>query len=115
MAAKFAARTTTNPVLQEIVRRLVDTYEPERIYLFGSAARGEATPDSDYDLLVIADDRTPKAKRSSGRAYKALWGIMIPTDVLVWRRKYFEERLCLEASLSSTVQREGRLLYAREG
>jgi hypothetical protein len=38
-----------NALISEIVRRLVDVYRPERIYLFGSAARGDAGPDSDYD------------------------------------------------------------------
>jgi uncharacterized protein len=40
--------------LAEIVRRLVDAYQPERIYLFGSVARGRAGPDSDYDLEEIS-------------------------------------------------------------
>jgi predicted nucleotidyltransferase len=50
-----------DPTLAEIVRRLVAAYQPERIYLFGSVARGEAGPDSDYDLLVIVpDDAAPQ-------------------------------------------------------
>src|ERR1039458_1815733 len=40
-----------DPLLGEIVRRLTDVYRPERIYLFGSTARGDAGPDSDYDLM----------------------------------------------------------------
>jgi len=112
MASK--SPSARNPVLKEIVRRLVDTYKPEKIYLFGSAARGEATPDSDYDLLVIVGDEAKKKQRDSGRAYEALWGIMIPADVLVWRRKYFEAGLSLKTSLSSTIQREGWLLYDSE-
>src|ERR1700675_2792395 len=42
-----------DPTLIEITRRLVETYRPERIYLFGSRARGSAGSDSDYDLLVV--------------------------------------------------------------
>jgi len=38
--------------LADIVERLVDAYTPERIYLFGSKARGDAGPDSDFDLLT---------------------------------------------------------------
>lgn len=113
MAAKSVTPTADNPVLGEIVRRLVDTYQPERIYLFGSAARGETTSDSDYDLLVIVSDDADKQQRDAGRAYRSLHGIGVPADVLVWRKRYFEERLCLRSSLSSTVAREGKLLYAR--
>lgn len=49
----------SDPVLAEIVRRLVEAYQPERIYLFGSVARGDAGPNSDYDLLVVVPDDAP--------------------------------------------------------
>ncbi len=42
----------SDPVLGEVVRRLVEAYNPERIYLFGSVARGESGPDSDCDIMV---------------------------------------------------------------
>jgi predicted nucleotidyltransferase len=48
-----------DPMLAEIVRRLVEAYHPERIYLFGSHARGEAGPDSDYDLMVVVSEKAP--------------------------------------------------------
>ena len=99
--------------LTEVVRRLVEAYHPERIYLFGSHARGEAGPDSDYDLLVVVPDSAPVERRRSRLAYEALWGTGTATDVLVWTRDAFEARLHLRASLPSTVASEGRLLYAR--
>jgi predicted nucleotidyltransferase len=99
-------------VLQEVVRRLVDTYRPDRIYLFGSHARGEASEHSDYDLLVVVPDATPPARRQSARAYEALWGLGVGADVLVWTRAAFDARLHLRASLPATVVREGTLLHA---
>ena len=45
----------TDAVLAEIVSRLVACFQPERIYLFGSRARGDMGPDSDYDLLMVLD------------------------------------------------------------
>jgi predicted nucleotidyltransferase len=113
MATEFVPPTIDSPVLAEIIRRLVDTYHPERIYLFGSAARGESTPDSDYDLMVVVPNDMPAEQRDSGRAYHALWGVEAPADVLVWTQKYFDERLHLRASLPSTILREGRLVYVR--
>lgn len=101
-----------DPVLAEIVRRLVEAYRPERIYLFGSHARGEAGPDSDYDLLVVVPDDAPPERRRSRLAYEALWGTGAAADVLVQSRRYFESRLHLRASLPATVRDEGRLLYA---
>ena len=49
----------SDPLLAEIVRRLVEAYQPERIYLFGSKARGDAGADSDYDLMVVVPDDAP--------------------------------------------------------
>ncbi len=49
----------TDARLAELVRRLVEAYEPERIYLFGSHARGDAGADSDYDLLVVVPEAAP--------------------------------------------------------
>lgn len=102
----------TSPALAEIVRRLVAAYEPERVYLFGSRARGDAGPDSDYDLLLVVPDSAPPERQRGRLAYEVLWGLGTAADVLVWTRERFESRLALKASLPSTVVREGKLLYA---
>ena len=99
-------------ILAEIVRRLVDAYRPERIYLFGSKARGEAGPDSDYDLLVVVADDAPADHRRSRLAYDALWGVRTAADIVVWTRTAFERRSRVPASLPATVLREGTLLHA---
>jgi predicted nucleotidyltransferase len=98
--------------LAEIVRRLVEAYQPRRIYLFGSMARGDAGPDSDYDLLVIVPDDALPERRRSKLAYEALRGTGTAADVLVCTESYFEARRHLRASLPGTVLREGRLLHA---
>jgi len=103
---------SADPLLAEVVRRLVATFRPERIYLFGSASRGDAGPDSDYDLMVIVSDDAPPALRRSGRAYEALWGLQVAADVLVWTRSEFDGRTHLRASLPTTILREGRLIHA---
>ena len=63
-----------DPALREMVRRLVSAYEPEFVYLFGSKARGDSGPDSDYDLLVIVPDDASPERRRSQLAYRALRG-----------------------------------------
>lgn len=98
--------------LVDIVRRLVAVYQPDRVYLFGSRARGDAGPGSDYDLLLVVPDEA-SAERSRGRlAYECLWETGVAADVLVWKRSAFESRIHLRASLPATVLREGRLLHA---
>lgn len=108
----------TDPVLEkdarlaEIVRRLVAALGPERIYLFGSKARGDEGPDSDYDLMVVVPDDSPPEQKRGRRAYEALRGTGTAADVHVWTKGGFERRLHVVTSLPATVQREGRLLYA---
>jgi len=46
----FKPPSADDPALREVVRRLFEGYHPLRIYLFGSAARGDAGPDSDYNI-----------------------------------------------------------------
>ncbi len=101
-----------DPKLRLVVERLVQAYQPERIYLFGSIARGDADSDSDYDLMVIAPDGAPPEHRGSRLAYQALRGAGTAADVVVWTRSSFERRTRVAASLPATVLREGRLVYA---
>ena len=101
-----------DPVLAEIVRRLVDVYQPECIYLFGSTARGDAGPDSDYDLIIILPDQAPQELLRARSAYLALRGTGVAADIQVWSRSSFRRQLHLKASFPSTILREGKLLYA---
>jgi uncharacterized protein len=101
----------SDPVLNEIVRRLVNAYSPEQIYLFGSNARGTPGPDSDYDLMVIVPDDAPPDRKRSRLGYQALRGTAIAVDVLVWPRQLFDQRIHLPASLPATILHEGILLY----
>lgn len=101
----------SDATLADIVGRLVDAYRPERIYLFGSQARGEAGADSDYDLLVVVHDEAPAERRSSRMAYSVLWGTAAGADVIVWTSSAFDRRARVPASLPATVLREGKLVY----
>ena len=103
---------TPDPILDEIIRRLVEAFQPERIYLFGSKASGETGPDSDYDLMVIVPDEAPPERKQSRLAYQVLRGTRTAADVLVWTRQAFNSRLHLPASLPATITRQGKLLYA---
>jgi len=107
----FKTPAADDPDLAEVVRRLVESYQPERVYLFGSVAMGDAGPDSDYDLLVIVPDDAPPERRRSRLAYEVLRGTGTAADVLVCTRSYFEQRRLLRASLPGTVLREGRVLH----
>lgn len=104
--------STDDAVLAEMVSRLVAALAPERIYLFGSRARGDAGEDSDYDIMVIVKERTGPGYHTEHVAHHALWGLGIAKDVVVVTRAQFDRQRGVIASLPATVQREGRLLYA---
>ncbi len=108
----MSAVPIADPRLAEIVRRLVEAFRPERVYLFGSKARGDEDPDSDYDLMVVVSASAQPAYRRAQEAHGLLWDLGVAADVLVWTREEFEPRLRLAASLPATVVREGKLLYA---
>lgn len=81
-----------DPELDEIVRRLVAAYQPERVYLFGSKARGDAGSDSDYDLALVLKDLPEPAFRIAKAAHSLLWGIGVAADIHVWSREDFDWR-----------------------
>lgn len=107
-----ADRLHRDPALAEIVHRLVEAYQPDRIYLFGSKARGDAGPDSDYDLLVVVPESPEPPYRRAQHAQELLWGVWTAADVLVLTREEFESRRAVRTSLAGTVLAEGTTLYA---
>ena len=100
-----------DPILAEIVRRLVRDLRPERIYLFGSRARGESGPDSDFDFLVVVPTSDLPGYKRDQMAFRSLRGVGVSKDVLVMTRGEFERKGRVVCSLAATVLREGRLLY----
>jgi len=70
------------PALDEIIRRIVEVAKPQRIIMFGSAARGTMGPDSDIDLLVV---KAPPVHRRhlAQEIYYCLIGVGQPVDILV--------------------------------
>ncbi|HEY5626831.1 MAG TPA: nucleotidyltransferase domain-containing protein [Nitrospira sp.] len=101
-----------DPVVEQIVHRLVGALSPERIYLFGSHARGDAGTNSDYDVLVVVPDSTLPRYRRDQAAFDALIGLGVAKDVLVLTHDEFERQRSIVCSLPATVEREGVLLYA---
>ena len=104
-------RSAKQEAIQQVTRRLVDYFHPERIYLFGSAARGDEGPDSDLDFCVVLSDNAPGAFYRPG-AREAIRGIGTAVDVVRWPSSDFNARATyVAASLPATIVREGRLLY----
>jgi len=97
--------------LDEIVRRLVAEFDPERIILFGSHAWGDPDADSDLDLLVIVPESDERPIERARRARRCLRGIGVPLDVLVKTRGEFEYFRPVVASLEHRIAEQGEVLY----
>lgn len=95
-----------------MVRRIVRQFDPERIILFGSHARGDAGRDSDVDLLVVMDvvgSRRDKAVEIGIALHDIRW----PKDIIVTTPAAFEWRKDVVGTIERPAAREGRVLYAR--
>jgi len=98
--------------LREIIRRIVDRFDPEQIILFGSHARGDAGPQSDLDLLVILPvSGSKREKRIEIRL--ALRDIPVPLDILVATPDEARRQKDIPGTLVRPALREGEVLYAR--
>ena len=92
-------------LLKEVVRRIVSAVDPEKIILFGSHAYGKAKKGSDLDLLVVVKESSlPRYKRSVP-IYKALAGILVPKDIVVYTEKEIEEWSNVPLAFITTIGR----------
>jgi len=97
-------------LIDEIVRRIVGAAKPDRIVLFGSAAAGTMTPDSDIDVLVL--EASPgHVREESVRLWNALRGLGRPFDVVVMSTERFEETKGLVGGIAYPANRYGRVIY----
>lgn len=103
----------TQARLARVVGRLVAALHPDCIYLFGSQTRGEATADSDVDLLVVVPDTDERSSQLQHRAYDSLGEDRSGFDIVVMTREDFAARRPAQASLPGAALREGRRLYGR--
>lgn len=99
--------------IEEVTNRLVNTYLPLEIYLFGSYAWGQPTEDSDLDLFIIVDDSQEKKYKRSIPGYNALIGLEVPNEIIVYTKKEFEKNASDVATLAHKIKVDGRRLYAK--
>ena len=106
------APTIDQNTMEEIIRRIVDVAKPDRIVLFGSAARGEAGDQSDLDLLVIKRGAFHR-RRLAQDIYVRLIGIPVPVDVLVLTPEDIDALKDSIGTIVPAALKEGIEIYAR--
>jgi uncharacterized protein len=99
-------------LLDEMVRRIRDVMEPERVVLFGSRARQAERSSSDFDLLVVAESDQPRYRRS-GPLYTKLADLPVEVDVVVYTPEEVADWSAVPQAFVSTALREGKVLYER--
>jgi uncharacterized protein len=103
----------TKLVPAELLDPVVAYFNPRRVIVFGSAARGEAGPDSDIDLLVIVDDETPAEKVTLKTGFESRRSYHHPADVIPVQETTFQCKSKIANTLSRSALLEGVLIYER--
>jgi predicted nucleotidyltransferase len=96
--------------IKKIVQQIIEKYKPEKIIVFGSAARGEMSLDSDADFLIIKKN-PPHYGSDRIRELSRIIERDIPTDFLVYRPEEFEKRLRMGDPFLKAILKEGKVLY----
>jgi predicted nucleotidyltransferase len=96
--------------IQRITDQIIQKYKPDKIILFGSAARNDMEPDSDADFLIIKKD-SPLYGADRIRELSRMIDRNIPVDFLVYRPDEFDQRIQMEDPFLKAILKEGRVLY----
>ncbi|TAJ76973.1 MAG: nucleotidyltransferase domain-containing protein [Gallionellaceae bacterium] len=96
--------------IQQAVDRLVAAAKPSKIILFGSYARGEATEDSDLDLMVI-EQEVQNSGEEMIRLHRAVGDVGVGVDVLVYSDKEAARRSQVPGTVLYWAFKEGKVLY----
>jgi len=92
---------------REVVRRIVEVAEPDQVILFGSAARGQLRPNSDFDLLVIKSN-VPDTHELTRYLHAHLFDIRMPIDIIVATP---EEVQASRYKMLGQIYAQGRRVY----
>lgn len=104
---------TRDAVIQTMVERIVQQFQPLRVILFGSHARGSAVAESDVDLLVVLRDVSDK-RRITVEIRRALGDLPVSKDILVTTPDEIARRGDLVGSVLRPALHEGKVLYEQQ-
>jgi predicted nucleotidyltransferase len=97
--------------INQLVKDIVETVQPLKVILFGSVVRGDLTPDSDIDVLVVMPNGAHR-RRTAQLLYQEISGLGVPFDVLVATPDDLERYKNNIGLIYQTVLQEGVEVYA---
>lgn len=115
IAANTGSYSSESEALDGVVERIVKAVAPASVYLFGSRARGDHRPDSDFDLLVVTQESDGEAGFDYDRVYAPVLGTGVGCDVVPCREDDFIRESRSPTGLVRQVLSEGVILYDRKG
>ena len=110
MTTTSVPSSTGKQTLQEVTRRIVHVAKPSRLVLFGSAASGHTTKDSDLDILVVVHGPVHH-RRMAQEIYRSLHGVGVSVDVVVATEEDLENYGQRAGTILQPALREGRVIY----
>jgi len=104
----------TSELIDTIVKRIADNYQPDKIILFGSHAYGNPTPESDIDLFIVKDENKKRIDRfcEVRKMLRDIKGISI--QPMVFTNRELQARLKLEDDFILEIVNKGKVLYERQ-
>ena len=104
----------TSELIDTIVKRIADNYQPDKIILFGSYAYGNPTPESDIDLFIVKDENKKRIDRfcEVRKMLRDIKGISI--QPMVFTNRELQARLKLGDDFILEIVNKGRVLYERK-
>ena len=103
---------TDQTIVDTMVERIVTRFQPARILLFGSRARGTDNRWSDVDLLVVMDEVEDK-RRAAVEMGRALGDLSVSKDIVVTTHEEIARRGHVVGSVLRAALREGKVVYER--
>ena len=100
--------------LPSVVERVVKRFDPLKVVLYGSLARGKANYDSDIDLLVVFEHVERESKRNLTVGIRqSMVGIPVPMDIIVSDLEEIDRRGYVVGTVLRPALHEGRVVYER--
>lgn len=100
----------TQEQINEITRRIIKSFKPQKIILFGSYANGTPTKDSDLDLLIVKDSNLP-SRLQNRKVRKILSDLRVPIDVIVKTPQEFQTYRDVIGTIIYPANKFGKVVY----